>query len=108
MKIGYKRVSTKRQSDEGQLTGIDLDIEFSEIASGTDLKRYSLKMMLEFISEGDVVYIHDISRLARDFRDCHSLIDTITGKGAVLKSVEEDLTFTQKEGVKFVNGKART
>ena len=100
MKIGYKRVSTSLQSVEGQLSGIELDKEFIEIASGTNKNRPVLKTMLEFISKGDVVYIQNISRLARDFRVCHSLMDTITGKGAVLKSVEDDLTFSQKEGRK--------
>ena len=39
-------------------------------------------------------FIHDISRLARNISDLHSLVETITGKGAVLKFVKENLTFT--------------
>ena len=92
-KIGYLRVSTLLQNEERQLNGIELDKEFVEKASARDTNRPVLKTMLDFIREGDEVYIHDISRLARNISDLHSLVETITGKGAVLKFVKENLTF---------------
>ena len=91
-KIGYLRVSTLLQNEERQLSGIELDKEFVEKASARDTNRPVLKTMLDFIREGDEVYIHDISRLARNISDLHSLVETITGKGAVLKFVKENLT----------------
>ena len=93
-KIGYLRVSTLLQNEERQLSGIELDKEFVEKASARDTNRPVLKTMLDFIREGDEVYIHDISRLARNISDLHSLVETITGKGAVLKFVKENLTLT--------------
>ena len=62
----YLRVSTLLQNEERQLSGIELDKEFVEKASARDTNRPVLKTMLDFIREGDEVYIHDISRLARN------------------------------------------
>ena len=50
--------------------------------------------MLDFVREGDEVYIHDTSRLARNISDLQSPVETIAGKGAVLEFVKENLTFT--------------
>ena len=93
-KIGYLRVSTLLQNEERQLTGIELDKEFVEKASARDANRPVLQQMLEFIREGDEVFFHDISRCARNIRDLHELVETITKKGAVVRFVKENLTFT--------------
>ena len=93
-KIGYLRVSTPLKNEERRLSGIELDKKFIEKASARDTNRPLLKTMLDFVREGDEVYIHDTSRLARNISDLQSPVETITGKGAVLKFVKENLTFT--------------
>ena len=93
-KIGYLRVSTLLKNEDRRLSGIELDKEFIEKASARDTNRPVLKTMLDFVREGDEVYIHDTSRLARNLSDLQSPVETITGKGAVLKFVKESLTFT--------------
>lgn len=93
-KIAYLRVSTLLKNEDRRLRGIELDKEFIEKASARDTNRPVLKTILDFVREGDEVYIHDTSRLARNISDLQSPVETITGKGAVLKFVKENLTFT--------------
>ncbi len=92
--IGYIRVSTVGQNAERQLDGVSLDKVFEEKVSAKTADRRKLKEMLEFIREGDVVVVHDISRLARNIQDLHSLVGEITAKGVTLKFLKEGLVFT--------------
>ena len=91
--IGYIRVSTIGQNAERQLDGVSLDKVFEEKVSAKTADRKKLKEMLEFIREGDVVVVHDISRLARNIQDLHSLVEEITAKGVTLKFLKEGLVF---------------
>ena len=93
-KIGYIRVSTFHQNEDRQLASVDLDKEFLEKASAKNNDRPILKEMLDYIREGDEVYIHDISRLARNIADLHNLVEEITDKGVTLRFMKESLTFT--------------
>lgn len=93
-KIGYIRVSTKLQSPERQLRGIDLDIIFTDHSSGKDTKRPKLQEMLNYIRDEDVVYVHSMDRLGRNLNDLRSIINTITGKLAQVNFVKEGLEFT--------------
>ena len=83
--IGYIRVSTVGQNTERQLDGVSLDKVFEEKVSAKTMNRPKLNEMLEFIREGDTVIVHDISRLARNIKDLHELVERITEKGVTLK-----------------------
>ena len=92
--IGYVRVSTVDQKTDRQLDGVHLDRLFEEKASARTANRPVLNDMLGFIRDGDEVVVHDISRLARNIEDLHSLVRQITGKGCELRFVKEGLAFT--------------
>lgn len=92
--IGYIRVSTVGQNTERQLDGVSLDKVFEEKVSAKTMNRPKLNEMLEFIREGDTVIVHDISRLARNIKDLHELVERITEKGVTLKFKKESLVFT--------------
>lgn len=92
--IGYIRVSTIAQNTDRQLDGIALDKTFEEHASAKTMKRPKLEEMLDFVREGDTVFVHDISRLARNIRDLHDLVERITSLGVTLKFYKEGLIFT--------------
>ncbi len=92
--IGYIRVSTIAQNTDRQLDGLALDKMFEEHASAKTMRRPKLEEMLEFVREGDTVIVHDISRLARNIRDLHDLVERITNKGVTLKFYKEGLIFT--------------
>lgn len=93
-KIGYIRVSTKLQSTERQLDGLELDTIFTEHASGKDAKRPKLEELLNYVRDGDVVYVHCMDRLARNLDDLRRIIKNITDKHAQVHFVKEGLEFT--------------
>lgn len=93
-KIGYIRVSTKLQNTERQLDGMDLDLIFTDHASGKDTKRPKLEELLNYVRDSDVVYVHSMDRLARNLDDLRQIIKTITNKQAQVNFVKEGLEFT--------------
>ena len=67
-RIAYLRVSTIDQNEARQreaLQHFNIDKWYIEKASAKDTKRPQLQAMLDFAREGDTIYIHDFSRLAR-------------------------------------------
>ena len=93
-RVGYVRVSTVEQNLERQLVSVDLDKVFEEKASAKTADRPKLREMLDYIREGDEVYVHDISRLARNIEDLHGLVREITSKGCSLHFQKENLAFS--------------
>ena len=72
MKVAYIRVSTVEQNEARQMEamkGFGIDKYFIEKKSGKDADRPQLQAMLEFVREGDTVYIHSLDRLARSTKD---------------------------------------
>lgn len=47
--------------------------------------------MLDFVREGDTVFIHDFSRLARSTKDLLILVEQLQNKGVHLISNKENL-----------------
>jgi DNA invertase Pin-like site-specific DNA recombinase len=92
--IGYIRVSTVDQNTERQLINVKLDESFTDKCSGKDTKRPELTKLLKFVRKGDVVHVHDISRMARNTEDLLNLVKELTGKGVKLEFHKESLTFT--------------
>lgn len=92
MKVGYKRVSTIEQNDSRQLVGLELEKIFVDHASGKNTsERPQLQAMIEYIREGDEVYVHSMDRLARNLKDLLGLVEQIRNKGASLYFLKESL-----------------
>ena len=88
-KIGYIRVSTEHQETARQQEIMDsyqVDRIFSEKVSGANADRPQLRAMLDYVREGDTLYIESISRLGRSTKDLLNIIDTLTDKGVTLVS----------------------
>ncbi|WP_411993552.1 recombinase family protein [Agarivorans sp. DSG3-1] len=92
--IGYTRVSTAEQSTLRQLHGLQLDIVFEDNISGSVKQRPGLDSLLAHIRTGDVVHVHDISRLARNTGHLLSLGELFLSKGVSLHFHRENLVFT--------------
>ena len=93
-KIAYVRVSTIEQNEARQLEGLkkfNIDKWFTEKASAKDTNRPQLKAMLDYVREGDTVYIHDFSRIARSTKDLLNLIDEFDKSGIQLISLKENI-----------------
>ena len=88
-RIGYIRVSTEHQETARQQENMgdyQVDRIFSEKISGANKDRPQLKAMLDYVREGDTLYIESISRLGRSTKDLLNIIDTLTDKGVTLVS----------------------
>ena len=101
MKVAYIRVSTVEQNEARQLEAMkDKGIEryFTEKASAKDTNRPELQAMLDFVRDGDVVYIHDFSRLARSTKDLLDIIERLHNKGVSLVSNKEAIDTSTPQG----------
>lgn len=101
MNIGYVRVSTVDQNEERQIEGLQkfkIDKFFTEKISGKDTNRPELQNMLEFVREGDTVYVHDFSRLARSTKDLLDIVDRLNQKKVHLVSNKENIDSSTPQG----------
>lgn len=102
MKVAYVRVSTAEQNESRQIEALQkhgIEKWYTEKISGKDTNRPKLQELLEFIREGDTVYIHDFSRLARSTKDLLEIVETITTKKkAHLVSNKENLDSSTPTG----------
>lgn len=101
MKVAYIRVSAIDQNtarQEESMEGLGIDKIFLEKASGKDRERPELNNMLEFIREGDTVYIESFSRLARNTEDLLNLVEQIQSNGASIVSLKEGFDLTTPAG----------
>ena len=101
MKIGYVRVSTVDQNEARQVEALKkygIEKWYSEKVSGKNLNRPKLQEMLNFVREGDTIYIHDFSRISRSVKDLLSLIDLLEAKKVHLVSVKENLDTSTPAG----------
>ena len=83
MNIAYVRVSTIEQNEERQIEGLQkfqIDKWFTEKISGKSINRPELQNMFDFVREGDTVYVHDFSRLARSTKDLLDIVEKLTAK----------------------------
>ena len=105
MNIGYKRVSTLNQNTCRQLVDIDnLDKIFEDKSSGKNIDdRLQLKEMIDFVRQGDTIYIHSMDRLGRNLEDLLSLVKQITNKGVTIKFIKENITFSSNNDHSPIN-----
>jgi len=92
-RYGYARVSTADQSldiqrDALKTAGCDKILE--EKASGASREgRGQLRVLLDFVGEGDAIIVTKLDRLARSTIDMLEIVRDISGRGAGFKSLAE-------------------
>ena len=94
MKVAYVRVSTAEQNEARQseaLKPYGIERWYTEKISASTTARPQLQAMLQFVREGDVVYIHDFSRLARNTSDLLMIVEDLHRRGITLVSSKENL-----------------
>lgn len=113
--VAYIRVSSAMQNTDRQFAafdkaGITFDKVFEEHISGKDRNRPQLTAMLEYVREGDMVYIESYSRLARNTRDLLNVIHELEKKGVNVHSLKENFDTSTPQGrlmVTFMQGIAQ-
>ena len=101
LNIAYVRVSTIEQNEARQLEALEkYDIEkwFTEKVSGKNTNRPQLQQMLDFAREGDTIYVHDFTRLARSTKDLLNIVELLKTKGVHLVSNKENIDTSTPTG----------
>lgn len=101
MNIAYVRVSTAEQNEQRQVNALQVyHIErwFMEKVSGKDTNRPQLQAMLDFAREGDTIYVHDFSRLARSTSDLLKIVELLQHKKIHLVSNKENIDSSTPTG----------
>ena len=89
--FNYIRVSSKDQNEARQVeamnkwnddNNITNAIQLMDKATGTNTEREQLQLLLKVVGENDLVVIHSIDRLSRNYKECKQLWEQITSKGA--------------------------
>ncbi len=100
-KVAYVRVSTAEQNEARQREALavqGIDKWFIEKASGKNTNRPEFQKMLDWVREGDTIYIHDLSRIARSTKDLLELLDVLREKGVSLVSDKESIDTSTATG----------
>mgnify|MGYP000615992873 FL=1 len=99
--FAYIRVSTEEQNYESQMEAMK-DLKFAKVftekRSAKDTNRPELQNMLDYVREGDTVYVKDFSRLARSTKDLLNIIDILETKKVKLISIKEKLDTSTPAG----------
>lgn len=101
MRVAYVRVSTVEQNEARQteaLSQFNIEKWYIEKVSAKDTNRPKLQEMLDFVREGDVIYIHDFSRLARSTKDLLDIVELLKSKNVSLISHKENLNSESATG----------
>lgn len=104
--IAYVRVSSSDQNTGRQreiLADKGIERWYEEKISGKDTNRPKLQEMLDYVRDGDVLYIESISRLARNTRDFLNILEQLERKGVKLVSAKENIDTSTPTGRFMVN-----
>lgn len=115
--IGYVRVSTEHQADEGislatqrakieawcQLNDYELVAIYEDagISGKTISKRPQLQMALSAMKNGMALIVYSLSRLARSTKNCIEIADELKSKGGDLVSLTEKIDTSSAMGEFF-------
>ena len=100
-KVGYVRVSSVDQNESLQLEAFNrlgLYKIYVEKISAKNAKRPLLMQLLEYVREGDTVYIKDFSRLARSTKDLLEIMEKLNSRGVKLISLKESFDTSTATG----------
>ncbi|KLA16487.1 hypothetical protein B4087_5780 [Bacillus cereus] len=99
--VAYIRVSTVEQNLEQQkalLEKYGIDRWYEEKASAKDTNRPKFQEMMDWVREGDTIYIRDFSRLARSTQDLLNITTELREKGVHLVSDKENIDSSTPQG----------
>ena len=94
-------MSSVTQNEARQIEALEkYDIEkwFIEKVSGKDTNRPRLQEMLNYVREGDSVYVEDFSRMARSTKDLLDIVELLEKKSVQLISLKENLDTSTPTG----------
>jgi DNA invertase Pin-like site-specific DNA recombinase len=107
MRYGYARVSTTEQNLDVQmaaLTAAGCGMVRTEKVSGTSRAgRDELRLLLDFVREGDELVVTRIDRLARSIGDLQDIVRTLKARGVALRATEQPIDTSTAAGKCFLD-----
>ena len=104
---GYARVSTTDQDLAVQHEALEkagCRVIRAEKVSGTSVRgRAELRILLDFIREGDELVVTRVDRLARSMGDLQDIIRELKAKGATLRATEQPIDTSSPAGKAFLD-----
>ena len=103
--VGYCRVSTVEQNEGRQVEALKphhIDKWYIDKCSGKNTDRPQFKAMLDYIREGDTVFVEDFSRLSRSVADLLKMLEDCKRKKIRLVSLKENTDTSTPTGELFV------
>lgn len=101
MKVAYVRVSTLDQNEERQVEALkkyNIEKWYIEKISAKDMQRPKLNEMLDFVRDGDSVYILSFDRLARSTKDLLNITELFEQKNVSMISLKENFDTSTPTG----------
>ena len=99
------RVSTVEQNEGRQIAALSpfqIDKWFTDKASGKNTDRPQFQAMVDYIREGDTVYVEDFSRLSRSVADLLKILEGLEAKGIQMISLKEHIDTHTPQGKLFL------
>lgn len=100
-KLGYVRASTEEQNEDRQIAALTphkIDKWYREKRSGKNTDRPQFRAMMDYVREGDTVYVEDLSRLSRSLTDLLQTVKALQEKHVELVSLKESIDTTTAAG----------
>ena len=88
-KVAYARVSSQDQNLDRQLEAFKLiapDRIFTDKLSGKNIDRPGFQDMMDYVRDGDHLYVASMDRLARNLKDLLEVTESLQKKGVAVPS----------------------
>ena len=103
--VAYVRVSTVEQNEGRQVEALKphhIDKWYIDKCSGKNTDRPQFKAMLDYIRDGDTVFVEDFSRLSRSVADLLKILEDCKRKKIRLVSLKENTDTSTPTGKLFI------
>lgn len=100
-RVAYVRASTIEQNEARQIAALTphkIDKWYQEKRSGKNTDRPEFQSMMDYVREGDTVYVEDLSRLSRSLTDLLQTVRALQEKHVELVSLKESIDTTTAAG----------
>lgn len=104
MKIGYARVSTKKQNLKLQVDALKkagCEKVYTDISNGSKFDRIELSKAMEFLRNGDTLIIWKLDRLGRNVKKLIQFVDELNSKNIKFISLTDSIDTSTSTGMFF-------
>lgn len=105
-RIGYARVSTAAQNIDSQIDALyafGCKKVFSDKESGVKTERPGWQQLLNYIREGDILVITELSRMTRSLKHLLQVVEELGNRGVDIVSLREHIDTSTATGRCFVS-----